>query len=384
MTEPDALAPSTVPDAPWFTVGTDEVRLLRDGAQAFPAMLHAIANAKREILLEMYWIGDDAVGKCFREALVARARAGVRVCVVHDALGSLGITPAWWRPLFAAGGRAVEFHSLSPLDPRFQLARLETRDHRKMLVVDGAVGFTGGFNLALPWLPSGPRGDAWRDDMIEVRGGAALELRSLFYRTWRSLTRERPPADVEPLRKRRSRPVWVLASQWRFRRSIHREYLVRINRARERIDVANSYFVPDRSVRAALFRAVRRGVAVRVLVPAVGDVPVVQYAVEALFEALLRGGVRIWSLPGTMLHAKTAIIDDAFTTVGSYNLDQRSWRKNLEVNLAVEDAEFARHVRRWFEQDLARASPVDAETLRRRTLAQRGLQWAAYALRRLW
>ncbi len=378
------LTASEVPDAPWFPVGFDSVRLLRDGVQAFPAMLRAIGSARSEVLLEMYWIGDDAVGASFREALVERARAGVRVCVIYDALGSIGITPAWWRPLFAAGGHAVEFHSLSPLDLRFQLERLETRDHRKLLVVDGMDGFTGGINLALPWLPPGPPVTAWRDDMVQVRGEAAQELRTLFFRTWRRLTREQPPGDVLTLRRRRDRPVWVLASQWRFRRSIHREYLVRINRARERIDIANSYFVPDRNVRSALYRAVRRGVAIRVLVPSTGDVPIVQLAVEALFESLLRRGVRIWALPGPMLHAKTAIIDDRFTTIGSFNLDQRSWRKNLEVNLAVEDARFAQHVRRWFELDLERASPVDLEAWRRRSLSRRGLEWASYALRKLW
>ena len=375
---------ATVPEAPWFPVGGDSVRLLRDGVQAFPAMLHAIGGARREILLEMYWVGDDAVGVTFRDALVERARAGVRVCVVYDAVGSLGITPAWWRPLFAAGGRAVEFHSISPLDPRFRLERVETRDHRKVLVVDGGVGFTGGINLALPWLPPDSHGTAWRDDMIEVRGAAAQELRTLFFRTWRRLTSERPPGDVRILRRRRDRPVWVLASQWRFRRSIHREYLVRIDQARARIDIANSYFVPDRNVRAALFRAVRRGVAIRVLVPSQSDVPVVQYAVEALFERLLKRGVQIWALPGPMLHAKTAIIDERFTTIGSYNLDQRSWRKNLEVNLAVEDDGFARHVRQWFERDLAGSTRIDLDAWRGRSLSRRGLEWASYALRKLW
>jgi len=368
----------------WFPVGADSVRLLRDGAQAFPAMLEAIAGAQREALLEMYWIGDDAVGERFRDALAERARAGVRVCVIYDAVGSMGVTPAWWRPLFAAGGRAVEYHSISPLDPRFRLERVELRDHRKMLVVDGAMGFTGGINLAAPWLGAPDGGEGWRDDVIQVRGDAAQELRSLFYRTWRKLTRESPPLDVRPLSRRRSRPVWVLASQWRTRRSIHREYCVRIAAARERVDIANSYFVPDRRVRAALFAAVRRGVWVRVLVPDKSDVPVVQFAVEALFDTLLRHGIDIYTLPGAMLHAKTAIIDDAFTTIGSYNLDERSWRKNLEVNLAVEDAAFARHVRSWFERDLENATRVDLASWRDRSLTRRGFEWLAFAMRRMW
>ncbi|HEY3817888.1 MAG TPA: phospholipase D-like domain-containing protein [Polyangiaceae bacterium] len=381
----EAHTPGGIPDEPpWFDVGVDRVRLLRDGIQAFPAMLAAIAGAQREVLLEMYWVGPDSVGERFRDALAARARAGVKVCVIYDAIGSLALTPAWWRPLFEAGGRAVEYHSLSPLDPRFRLARVELRDHRKLLVLDGVHGFTGGINLAAPWLPPDGGGAGWRDDMIEVVGRAPEELRSLFYRTWRKLTREHAPLDVVPLTDRRTRPVWVLASRWRLQRSIHREYALRIGRAKDRIDIANSYFIPDLRVRAALFRAVRRGVHVRVLVPVKSDVPVVQFAVESLFDTLLRHGIDVYALPGTMLHAKTAIIDDVFTTVGSYNLDHRSWRKNLEVNLAVEDAAFARHVRGWFERDLEVARQIDLTTWRDRSFAARTAEWAAFSLRKLW
>jgi cardiolipin synthase len=379
----DTEPPSSSAPPPWFPVGRDAVRLLRDGALAFPAMLDAIAHAEREVLLEMYWIGSDLVGERFRDALTERARAGVKVCVLYDAVGSLGISLTWWRPLVAAGGRVFEYHSISPLDERFRLDRVELRDHRKILVVDGEHGFTGGINLSAPWLPVEEGGAGWRDDVIEVRGEATQELRTLFYRTWRKFTREPQPLDVRPLSRKHKRPVWVLASQWRTRRSMHREYVVRIARARECVDIANSYFVPDRRVRAALFNAVRRGVRVRVLVPAKSDVTVVQFAVEALFDTLLRHGIEMFSLPGTMLHAKTAIIDDSFTTIGSYNLDERSWRKNLEVNLAVEDREFARHVRSWFQRDLAGATRVDLASWRERSLARRGLEWAALAMRKL-
>jgi cardiolipin synthase A/B len=380
--ESEVPSPKVVPR--WFQVGDDSVRLLRDGVQAFPAMLEAIASAEREVLLEMYWIGADAVGSLFREALAAAAFRGVDVRVIHDAVGSLGIDRRWWQPLTSVGGRVAQYHAISPFDPRFRFERVEQRDHRKLLAIDGVRGFTGGINLAAPWLHPTEGGSGWRDDMLEVRGGAAQELRTLFYRTWRHLTTETPPADVLPLPRRRTRAVWVLASQWRTRRSMHGEYLLRIKKARDRIDIANSYFVPDRSLRSALFRAVHRGVRVRVLVPLVGDVPIVQFAVEALFDTLLRHGVRIWTLPERMLHAKTAIIDDAFSTVGSYNLDERSWRKNLEVNLAVEDPAFAQHVRHWFEEDLQNATPVALDAWRARSLLRRGLEWASYGMRKLW
>jgi cardiolipin synthase len=378
---------------PWFSVSGDDVRLLRDGVEAFPAMLEAIAKAEREILLEMYWVGADAVGTRFREALAEKARQGVTVRVVYDAVGSLTITPAFWQPVLAAGGEVREYHPLSPLRPSFELARIEERDHRKILVVDGRVGFTGGINLARPWLPLEDGGDAWRDDMIQVRGHAAAELRTLFYKTWRrlwlvqlphDLRRPHLPKDLIPLTKRPSGKVYVLASLRRSRRNLRRAYLARINGAQRSVDIANSYFIPDRGVRGALFRAVLRGVRVRVLVPEKSDVAVVQFALEAMYEALLRHGVELYCHAGPMMHAKTAIIDDRYVTIGSYNLDERSQTKNLEVNVAVEDVPFATYVRGWFDRDVLRAKRLDLYEWRARPLARRGVEYIAYALRKLW
>lgn len=375
----------------WFQVGEARVRLLRDGREAFPAMLEAIARAEREIVLEMYWVGADAVGIRFLDALVARARAGVTVRVVYDAVGSLSITPAFWSELLLAGGEVREYHPLWPLRPSFDLSRVEQRDHRKVLVVDGQVGFTGGLNLAAPWLPPEEGGEGWRDDVVEVVGVAAGELRTLFYKTWRRLRLlerlpepRRAPKDLAPLRRHPSSRVYVLASQRRSRRNLRREYLARLNRATHAIDIANSYFLPDRQGRAALHRAVLRGVRVRVLVPSKSDVAVVQFAIEAMYDDLLRHGIEIYSWRGPMMHAKTAIIDDAFVTIGSYNLDERSRRKNLEINLVVEDEAFTEHVRAWFDRDLANASLIDLYEWRARPLLRRGLEAAAHALRKLW
>ncbi|MBX3205533.1 MAG: cardiolipin synthase ClsB [Labilithrix sp.] len=379
---------------PWFEVGSDEVRLLRDGVEALPAMLAAIASAEREIILEMYWVGADAVGTRFRDALADKARAGVTVRVIYDAVGSLSITPSFWDALVRAGGEVREYHPLSPFRPAFELARIEERNHRKILVVDGARGFTGGINLAHPWLPLEDGGEAWRDDMIEVVGHAAAELRTLFYKTWRRMGILRLPQDplrslslprdLVPLSRRPSGRVYVLASLRRSRRNLRREYLSRLNRAERSIEIANSYFIPDRNVRSALYRAVLRGVRVRVLVPAKSDVAVVQFALEALYESLLRNGVEMYCHSGPMMHAKTAIIDDRFATIGSYNLDERSRRKNLEVNVAVEDVAFATHVRQWFDRDVEGSTHLDLYEWRARPLARRGVEYMAYALRKLW
>ena len=369
---------------PWFAIGPDSVQLLRDGVQAFPAMLEAIRGATREVLLEMYWVGADACGERFRSALVERAKAGVTVRVIYDALGSIGMTAAWWLPLREAGAHVHEYHAIFPMLTSFSLDTVERRDHRKILVVDGETGFIGGINLSVQWLPIDEGGEGWRDDVVAAKGPVVKELCSLFYETWRRVTRLERPADVPPFPRQRTRAVWVLANNWRRRRSIRREYIVRIANAKEMVDITNSYFVPDGGVRKALFRAVARGVRVRVLVPARGDVPIVQFAVEALFEALLRHGVEVYALPGPILHAKTAIVDDAFVTIGSYNLDDRSWRKNMEANLAVEDSAFARYVRQWFEHDIRRAVRIDLATWRQRTALRRGAEWFAFALRRFW
>jgi cardiolipin synthase len=356
-------------------------------------MLAAIATAESEILLEMYWVGPDAVGTKFREALVERARAGVTVRVIYDAVGSLAITPTFWSALVQAGGEVREYHPLSPLKPAFELARIEQRDHRKILVVDSRRGFTGGLNLARPWLPIEDGGEGWRDDMIEVIGHASAELRTLFYKTWRRMgLRHFPhdplhslsiPRDLVPLHKRPSGRVYVLGSQRRSKRNLRREYLSRLNRARKSIEIANSYFIPDRNVRSALYRAVLRGVRVRVLVPMKSDVAVAQYALEALYESLLRNGVDMYCHAGPMMHAKTAIIDDRFATIGSYNLDERSRTKNLEVNIAVDDEAFATYVRSWFDRDLVTATQLDLYEWRSRPLARRGFEYVAFALRKL-
>jgi cardiolipin synthase len=368
----------------WFRVDDDEVCLLRDGKEAYPAMLEAIATAEREVLLEMYWVSPDMVGLRFLDALVARAKSGVRVRVIYDAIGSLSITPGFWAALARAGGEIVPFHAIFPLRNTLTLDVLERRDHRKMLVVDGKIGFIGGINLSREWAPVEEGGGGWRDDVIGVRGDVAVELRALFFDAWRRATLTPPPADVRNMRRRGKHRVFVLANSARKRRDVHREYLRRIYFAKTRIDIANPYFVPNRSVRGALIHAAANGVRVRVLVPERGDVRIVQFAVEAFFDQLLKHTIEIYALPNRVLHAKTAVIDESFATIGSYNLDERSWRKNMEVNLAVEDEAFARHVRASFDEDCAAARKIDLDEWRGRAAFRRGLEWIAYGLRRLW
>ncbi len=344
-------------------------------------MLEAIESARREVLLEMYWIEDDIVGIAFRDALARAAGRGVCVRVLYDSFGSFNINPTWWAPVSRAGGKTCEFHPISPIDERFNFARVETRDHRKMLVVDAARAYVGGLNLAKAWLPREVGGQDWRDDMLEVCGPVGLDLRALFYREWRNVTKERAPPDFQHTRLKASKGVWVLASPWRSNRGVRAEFLRRVETATQKVDIANSYFLPDAVMRHAIYRACQRGARVRVLVPAVSDVLMVQRATESLISRFLRHGVEVYRLRGAVLHCKTAIVDD-FVTIGSYNFDARSSRKNLEVNLAVESAALAAEVRTSFEQDLSESHKVKLGEWRARPLLQRGVELACYALRR--
>lgn len=231
--------------------------------------------------------------------------------------------------------------------------------------------------------PGRGRGGGWRDHAIAARGEVAREIRALFFHTWRRLTFELAPADVVALTPPRGRSVYVLASQRRRRRSIHREYRARIAGAHRSIDLAHAYFFPDIAIRRALFGAAARGVRVRVLLPEVSDVVGLQFFVEAMFDKFLRNGLEIYALPPPMLHSKLAIIDGEFVTVGSYNLDE-GLRKNLEANLAVVDRAFAAHVTASFDRDVAQAKRIDGVAWGKRLAVRRGAEWLAVTVRGLW
>lgn len=360
------------PEAGGVVVGADVVRLLRDGAEAYPAMLAAIAAAEREVVLEFYWFGSDAVGRQFCDALAERARAGVVVRVVFDAFGSRPIDEEMFAALRAAGADVRAYHPLFGLTGSQR--RWAFRDHRKLLVCDSSVGFTGGLNIGREWAARAHGGDGWRDDMVEVCGPAADELRILFYRTWRRVLPRKERRDaglmptLRPIELVPKRPVWVMANGhgWRARRAIRATYLRWIVEAQRSIDLVNAYFVPDRGIRRALIHAARRGVKVRVMVPASGDVTVVQWAVEAQLERLVKHGIRAWAYAGSVLHSKTAVFDDARATIGSYNLDHRSFRYNLEVNLAVDGPPFAALVKASIDRDLEASVEWTPEVLEKR------------------
>jgi cardiolipin synthase len=344
-------------------------------------MLEAIASARREILLEMYWIGADRVGRTFRDALAERASAGVRVCVLFDAVGSLETPDSFWGPLLDAGALVQEFSPISPLKRHFRPGRLAYRDHRKVLVVDGAVGFTGGINIGEHWAPPDAPGSAWRDDAIEIVGPAVHAFRSAFQTVWRQCGRAVPEEEVgasvlDPRVRVLTNRVGRHPS-----RSILREYLLGLRRATKSIDITSAYFLPGPRFLYAMRSAARRGARVRLLVPLHSDVWIVSLAMNSLYGRLLSDGVLVYAYKPRTLHAKTAVFDERFTMIGSHNLDTLSWRFNLECNVVVDSVEFARVVRDSFERDLTEAEPLDWSTWRERPLSLRALAWFAALFR---
>jgi cardiolipin synthase len=342
-------------------------------------MLEAIGRARREVLLEMYWIQGDRAGAMFRDALTERAEHGVDVRVTYDALGSIGVPAAMWQPLLAAGGQVYEFGPLSPLRQRF-FKRLNFRDHRKILVVDGECAFTGGLNIGDPWLPPEQQGGNWRDDAMELRGPVGHDFRALFYETWRRSGRP-IPTDVGRLTRPSSNRVVLLTNRRRHKRSIRHAYLSAIRRAKKQIDITNPYFLPGPIFLTALRRAQTRGVEVRILLPGQSDVWVVSMAMGSLIGRLLESKVRVFAYQGRVLHAKTAVFDEAMAMLGTYNLDARSRRYNRECNVAVYDGDVARATRVSFERDIAESIELSLDTWKQRSLAHRFFAWFAYPLR---
>jgi cardiolipin synthase len=341
-------------------------------------MLAAIRSAKYEVLLEMYWFGSDRTGREFADTLMERARAGVCVRVIYDAVGSIEADRDMFEQMRGAGCEVHEFNPIAPWRARFSFGRINQRNHRKLLVVDGRLAITGGFNLGDPWAPKSQGGGGFRDDGIELFGEAAQELRALFYRTFPA----RPSAFPIPPVNDGDTEVTVLASDLHAeRRGIYDGYINAIARASRRIIITNSYFIPSGRVRRALSRAVTRGVRVQVLVPRDTDVKVAQLASRHLYERLLLSGVEVHEWRGGVLHSKTAVIDDFWCTVGSFNFDARSLRNNLELNVAIESAGVTVALRERVELDLADSVAIDLNKWRTRSFFTRAIERFFYAFR---
>ncbi len=335
-------------------------RLLLNGGQAFPDMLAAIGGAVRSVSLETFALASDGTGQRFADALAAAAQRGVRVRMVYDAIGSRRATRAFVEDLAGRGVGVAVYHPLRLHRPSWAWNR---RDHRKILIVDDEVAFTGGLGLTDEYASEDEGGLGWRDTHLRAEGVAVSRaLAALFDAVWArsqerkgSKVREIPPPrpgsrrevpapDLTPS----AGPILmsVLANtEFRRRRQIRHAYRFAIDRAERYVLIENAYFIPDPGFRRALVQAANRGVLVAVVVARQGDVPVAALASRATFSELLSAGVRIFEWPGAMLHAKTAVIDDSWAIVGSYNLDHRSLFHNLEAVITIPNRSFSRDLK---------------------------------------
>jgi cardiolipin synthase len=339
-------------------VGGNRVRHLKDAAENFPAWLEAIAAAERSIFFESYIVGNDATGRSFRDALADRARAGVRVRVLHDWLGSPGkLSSRFWRPLLAAGGSVRSFNP-----PRFDspLGWL-TRDHRKSICVDGRVAFVAGLCVDAAWLGDPSKGkEPWRDTGLEIRGPGVCDVERAFAQSWAAAGPQlgndelTDPASVAP---EGGVPLRVVASAPATASLLRLDQLI-ASIARSRLWLADAYFVPLPAYVQTLRAAARDGVDVRLLVPGASDIPLLKPLSRSAYKPLLESGVRVFEWNGTMLHAKTAVADGRWSRVGSTNLNLASFIGNYELDVAVEDEAFAATMERQYRDDLTHATEI--------------------------
>lgn len=361
------------------------IRLLRNGEETFPPLWEDLRAARRSITLLIYYAKPGRTADELREILLDRARAGVRVLVLFDAVGSEDLPGEYFEALRGAG---VEARRLRPFRPR-ALGRINHRAHVRAVVVDGEVGYTGGFGIADMWRGDGRYPDQWRDTNVRFTGPAVGQLQATFASMWAEVTGTligedlffpRPPAEASgtgvagllhtPPETGSTAAARLLA--------------LSVAGARDTLWISSGYFVPDDEGIALLVEAAGRGVEVRILTAGPRtDVPLTRWAGRARYERLLTVGVRIWEYQPAMMHAKTFVVDGIWCTVGAMNFDNRSLALNDESNLLVLDPEFGHTLRTVFREDLGHATEILMAEFRERPWTDRAREWGASWLRRL-
>lgn len=368
-----------------LTVG-NATTILLDGPASYREMFAAIEGARRHVHLESYIFNDVAIHKRLSDLLLRKAREGVQVRVIYDSVGSRE-TPASFLAALEAGGVALcEFNPVNPL--RARLLLINNRDHRKILVVDGRVAFTGGINFDSVYMSGSGSGkamptldDGWRDTHLKLEGPAVPELQRLFLSTWEKQgCRALEPRDPYPALTARGDMVVSVIGSSPTGETMSPTYLTLLAAfayAEKSIHVSAAYFVPDPNTVMALKAAVARGVDVRVLLPGFTDSWLAFHAGRSFYDELLDGGVKLYEYQGGVLHAKTAVVDGVWSTIGSSNVDWRSFCHNDEVNAVVVGAAFGAEMERIFADDLREATEVTRERWESRDAYQRLSEFTA-------
>ena len=355
------------------------VQLLLDGPATYRAMFAAIEAAKDHINLETYILDDDEVGQRFAQALIAKQQQGVKVHIIRDSVGTIGTPAAFFKALSDSGIKVLEFNPINPLLAR-KTWTLNQRDHRKLLIVDGTHAFLGGINISSVYSggsfsqrtrKSADTSLAWRDTHLQLQGPVVAELQKLFLASWEK--QQGPPLAAShffpPPKSPGREVVRAIGSSPSDPFSlIYATLLSAIGSAETSVYLTNAYFVPDPQLLATLEAAAGRGVDVKLILPSQTDSWLVFHAGRGYYERLLRAGVKIYERRGVILHSKTALIDGVWATVGSTNLDWRSFLHNEELNAVILGTEFGNQVKAMFDRDLAASNPITLELWQRRPL----------------
>jgi cardiolipin synthase len=371
-------------DSP-LTLG-NKVTLLQDGTATYAAMFATIALAQDHINLESYIIEDDAIGHEFATLLLQTQARGVQVNLIYDSVGGINTPRAFYERLIQAGIAVLEFNPVNPM-----LARgpwmVNNRDHRKLLIIDGHTVFLGGINISSVYASGSsirrantPDTVAWRDTDLKIEGPVVAEFQAMFLQTWQKQHGQAlaPKAYFPPLVAQGKEIVRAIGSTPDDPYSlIYLTLISAIGNAEKQVYLTNAYFVPDPQLLAALGNAAARGVDVKLILPSHTDSALVFHAGRAHYAGLLEGGVKIFELKGALLHSKTAVIDGVWSTVGSTNLDWRSFLDNDEVNAVILGPEFAMQMLAMFQKDLDASQAIDPVTWAARPLEFKLKEWLA-------
>ncbi len=357
-------------DGPPLRAG-NVVRLLQDGAHTFDALEEAIQEAKRYVHLEFFIFNPGETGRRFRDLLAAAARRGVEVRILLDAFGSYRMSGAYLRPILEAGGHYASF---APVRFSRLRRRPDFRNHRKILVVDGRIGFVGGFNIMDEYVTCERPGTPWRDTHLQLEGPIVHDLECVLAESWYTATREvlATPEYFPEARCAGDVLAQVVAggpdTSWP---SIEKVYTSALYAARKNLFLTTPYFVPTEAVVNALINASLRGVDVRLLVPQKGDHILVDWAGRSYYPEIMEAGGRIFEYGPRLIHSKTLSVDGRFCIIGTANLDIRSFRLNYEVSTFVYDAGITAELERDFERDLGESRPIEPDSFRERPLVER-------------
>ncbi len=369
----------------------NKVTLLIDGPATYGAMFQAMEDARDHINLETYIFDDDETGRRFSDLMLKKQAERVQVNLIYDSVGSNRTPAPFFRRLRDAGIQVVSF---SPIKPREiqESGRLAHADHRKILIVDGKVAFTGGINISGVYSssfsvekPDGTRSVPWRDTDVMIEGPAVAEFQKLLLDMWQRQKGTAPPdRNFFPKPKTEGKTLVrvVGSSPGESHRLTYVLYLSAITFAENTLHLTIAYFVPDEETVKALCEAAGRGVEVKIVLPGITDSSIALYAGRHFYSRLLKSGVKLYERRGALLHAKTAVIDGVWSTVGSTNMDFWSFSSNDEVNAVILDKDFAAEMEKMFSRDLADSEEIRPEDWENRPLLPRIREWFAHLFAR--